>query len=93
MIKKYRKVTTIKAQQFDESSESINKYNIDVDDYGNCAIPTLEGMLELEVGDWIATGTNGEHWPIKDDIFKKTYKEVPTSENSDLVKAVVDNPK
>lgn len=76
MIKKYRKTATIKAEQFDESGSQMLKYNIDIDDYGNCAIPTLEGMLELEVGDWIATGVNGEHWTIADDIFRKTYVEI-----------------
>ena len=24
-------------------------------------------------GDWIATVTNGEHWSVKDEIFKKTF--------------------
>jgi len=27
-------------------------------------------------GDLIATGISGEHWVIRDDIFKKTYQEV-----------------
>ncbi|WP_251947645.1 DUF1642 domain-containing protein [Levilactobacillus brevis] len=40
-------------------------------------IQTLEGVLQLRVGDWIATGVNGEHWPIADDVFKKTYAELP----------------
>lgn len=32
--------------------------------------------MTCHVGDWVATGINGEHWPIADDIFKKTYVEV-----------------
>lgn len=76
MIKTYRKVATIQAEQFDGSTEMINRYSIYVDDYGNCAIPTLEGMMELEPGYWIATGVGGEHWAIANDIFKKTYVEV-----------------
>ena len=36
-------------------------------------LSTLEGKMKLTVGDWIATGTNGEHWAVKDKIFKKTY--------------------
>lgn len=76
MIKTYKKVATIQAEQFDGSTEMINRYNIDVDDYGNCAIPTLEGMMELEPDDWIAIGVDGEHWVIRDDIFKKSYAEV-----------------
>lgn len=42
-----------------------------------CWLKTLEGSLYIEDGDWIATGVNGEHWPVKNDIFKKTYKQVP----------------
>jgi outer membrane protease len=43
-------------------------------------IDTLEGKLRVKVGDWIATGANGEHWPIADVIFKKTYVEVTDDE-------------
>lgn len=31
----------------------------------------------ISVGDWIATGSNGNHWTIADDLFKKTYAELP----------------
>ncbi|MDR4934440.1 hypothetical protein RF371_11620 [Companilactobacillus paralimentarius] len=63
-----------------------NRYNIDADDYGNCAIPTLEGMMELEPDDWIATGVGGKHWAIANDIFKKTYVEVGNDKK--IVKAI-----
>lgn len=43
----------------------------------NWYIKTLEGELKVNPGDWIATGINGEHWPIADDVFKKTYAELP----------------
>lgn len=39
-------------------------------------IDTLEGRMRLSIGDWIATGVNGEHWAIADDVFKETYAEV-----------------
>lgn len=76
MIKVYRKTATIKAEQFDGSDEMIKKYNITPPmpldpDY---TIKTLEGDMVLGVGDWVATGVNGEHWPITDDVFKKTYE-------------------
>ncbi|KAF0343818.1 hypothetical protein GBO93_07150 [Pediococcus acidilactici] len=32
--------------------------------------------IQLNIGDWIATGVNGEHWAIDGEIFKKTYEEV-----------------
>jgi len=43
----------------------------------NWHIKTLEGELKVKPGDWIATGLNGEHWAIADDVFKKTYAELP----------------
>ncbi|AWI40684.1 hypothetical protein LpLQ80_09155 [Lactiplantibacillus plantarum] len=45
--------------------------------YHNWHVKTLEGDLKVKPGDWIATGVNGEHWPIADDVFKKTYAELP----------------
>jgi len=39
-------------------------------------IETLEGNLRADYGDWIVTGVNGEQYPVKDDIFHKTYDEV-----------------
>lgn len=32
-------------------------------------IPTLEGVMTADLGDWIAKGTKGEFYPIKPDIF------------------------
>ena len=37
-------------------------------------IDTLEGGHIVSPGDWIATGVQGEHWPIKPDIFAATYE-------------------
>jgi hypothetical protein len=39
-------------------------------------IPTLEGTMRAEVGDWIIRGVNGELYPCKPDIFAKTYEAV-----------------
>lgn len=36
-------------------------------------IKTLEGTMHANAGDWIITGVNGEQWPVKKDIFEKTY--------------------
>ena len=34
-------------------------------------------MVNLEIGDWIIPEPDGQHfYPIKDDIFKKTYEPV-----------------
>ena len=37
-------------------------------------IHTLEGDMQADVGDFIITGVNGEQYPCKPDIFKKTYE-------------------
>lgn len=36
-------------------------------------IPTLEGLMRGEVGDWIIRGVKGEIYPCKPDIFEATY--------------------
>lgn len=79
MIKIYRKTGTIKAEQFNGSNEMVKKYHIDFDDpyVLQFRIETMQGWEWLAVGDWIATGVNGEHWPIVDDVFKNTYIELP----------------
>lgn len=37
-------------------------------------IETLEGTMKAFAGDWIVTGVDGERYPVKPDIFKKTYE-------------------
>lgn len=37
-------------------------------------IPSLEGEMTAQVGDWIIRGVNGEFYPCKPDIFAKTYE-------------------
>lgn len=83
---KYIKRGTTEFEQFDGSDEMCEKYGIHPD-MGTANVvtgktlyflmPTLEGELSFEIGDWIATGVNGEHWPVKDEIFQKTYKKLP----------------
>ncbi|ANO58008.1 hypothetical protein LVP1_g079 [Lactobacillus phage P1] len=79
MIKVYRKTATIKAEQFDNSREMAKKYHVEYD--GAYILPfrieTKNGWLGMKVGDWILTDTDGKHWPIADDVFKKTYDELP----------------
>nr|WP_057874593.1 hypothetical protein [Loigolactobacillus rennini] len=36
-------------------------------------IKTLEGIMHANIGDWIITGIDGEQWPVKKEIFEKTY--------------------
>lgn len=37
-------------------------------------IDTLEGIMHANAGDYIITGVNGEVYPCKSDIFRKTYE-------------------
>lgn len=37
-------------------------------------IKTLEGVMHANIGDWIITGVDGEQWPVKKEIFEKTYE-------------------
>lgn len=79
MKKAYRKTATIRAEQFDGSDAMVEKYHIEYD--GAYILPfrieTPDGWLGIKASDWISTGVNGEHWPIADDVFKKTYAELP----------------
>lgn len=49
-------------------------------DYGNdgkaMCIDTLEGVMTASLGDYIVKGINGEFYPVKPDIFEKTYEVV-----------------
>ena len=36
-------------------------------------VHTLEGHMQIDVGDWIIKGVKGEYYPCKPDIFELTY--------------------
>lgn len=44
--------------------------------YHNHYIETLEGKMQVQIGDWIITGVQGEKYPCKPDIFEATYDAV-----------------
>jgi len=49
-------------------------------------ITTLEGEVKSEIGDLIIQGVKGEFYPIKPDIFEKTYdiigeRNIPVDKN------------
>jgi hypothetical protein len=78
----YRKTATIKAVQFDGSMCMIEKFNITPPMPFDPAytMPTKEGEMELGISDWIATGVEGEHWAIRNTVFKETYERVINQE-------------
>ena len=85
-MSKYRKKpVVIEAIQFNGDVIRGN-YNEIIDFVGNelsyCSltkeiiIPTLEGDMTAKDGDYIIKGVNGEFYPCKPDVFKKTYEKV-----------------
>ena len=44
-------------------------------------IDTLEGGHVVSPGDWIITGTAGEVYPCKPDIFEEIYEPAPCDRN------------
>ena len=43
---------------------------------GTLSIPTLEGTMIANPGDWVIRGIKGELYPCKADIFDATYERV-----------------
>lgn len=39
-------------------------------------IPTMEGVMRANLGDWVIKGVKGEFYPCKPDIFEATYEKV-----------------
>lgn len=74
----------IKPEWFHDSYEHIhgNVYRrlpqvltaVQIHEQENTPAPT--GNIRGDAEDWRITGTNGEHWYVKPDIFAKTYEKV-----------------
>lgn len=47
-----------------------------MDQLGRLIIPTMEGDMTAERGDYIIRGVKGEIYPCKPDIFRETYEPV-----------------
>lgn len=85
MVQKYiKKPIVIEAVQFtDDSIKTImvinnfmdwNELKVNYDkNVPFIIIPTLEGNMKADIGDYIIKGINGEFYPCKPDIFAKTY--------------------
>lgn len=88
MLHEYKKKTTIKAEQVLGRAEA-EHYQLALswdpmslncgepwfpEDGGTGYLKTKEGPMRVYKGDWIATGIDGEHWVIANDIFCKTYE-------------------
>jgi hypothetical protein len=83
-----KKPVEIEAVKFDRTNGSVvarwcggrNQFEAKASDPTDVAewidIPTLEGVMRANVGDWIIRGVQGEFYPVKDSIFRETYDEV-----------------
>lgn len=71
-------------QEFAGNAAKIIKYDRAIDNTGafvgfvergrlELSIQTLEGEMKAAIGDYIIKGVNGEFYPCKEEIFKKTY--------------------
>ena len=72
-----KKPVTIEAIQWvgDNSDEILNFCpTAIVTSYTYVDIPTLEGAMQAQLGDWIIKGVKGEFYPCKPDIFVLTYE-------------------
>ena len=49
----------------------------------NLYIETLEGNMNVSIGDYIIKGIEGEFYPCKPNIFKETYETVSMMSNND----------
>ena len=82
MLHTYRKTALIEAEQFDGSIKQITEYKVHIvgptsrGDTSYFLLPTKEGNMKIDKGDYIATGVDGEHWCIAKDIFERTYERV-----------------
>jgi len=61
--------TTSQEQIIEWSNNTIEK-GLD----GGLRIPTLEGTMVANTGDYIIRGVQGEYYPCKPDIFEATYE-------------------
>jgi hypothetical protein len=62
-------LTTVEALLIGSTTEAVEQ---DLGDPG-LYIPTLEGRMKADVGDYVIKGVKGEIYPCKPDIFESTY--------------------
>ena len=73
----------------DDGSGHVNRGIGHTPALGTLDIPTLEGTMTAQPGDWIIRGVQGEVYPCKPDIFEATYEPADTSSEARLPHADV----
>lgn len=80
---KYRKrPVVIEAVLWDGHAKTVTPFapfenaieSIHVKEDGTLDIPTLEGTMTAQLGDFIIKGVKGEIYPCKPDVFAQTYE-------------------
>ena len=79
---KYRKKpVVIEAVQwtgyFPAITDFCSKAFLSITDMQYLMIPTLEGVMMANIGDYIIKGVEGEFYPCKERIFISTYEALP----------------
>ncbi len=73
---KFRKTALIEAMQFNKLGDhpAVVAAPESPTGFGMYTLENTKLKFEVTPGDWIATGAEGEHWPIKDSVFRRTYE-------------------
>lgn len=69
--------TTDEAELYAPFTDWCNEHGLDCvfsRPEGGVLIPTREGQMRADLGDWIIRGVKGEFYPCKPDIFELTYE-------------------
>lgn len=61
-------------QWLDKNGVLYEPYHDEHGRYVSLEIPTMEGVMRADRGDWIIKGVQGEFYPCKPDIFEQTYE-------------------
>ena len=79
-----KKPVVIEAIQYHENMEvadiivwitaTSHSCSADIEDDGSLKIKTLEGTMNVSLGDWVIKGVENEFYPCKPEIFNKTYE-------------------
>lgn len=79
-IKKYfKKPIPVEAYQYtmEHFIKAEETPGISYDIHKRPYIKTLEGEMQVNIGSYICKGIDGEYWAVKQNIFERTYDEVP----------------
>lgn len=72
-------------QELYDWSNGIVHLTYETTDTYSFVVNTLEGVMTVNIGDYIVKGVNGEFYPVKPDIFYKTYELVNEEYNNKIV--------